>query len=58
MIYSDYDNDYEFDYCYECRGYGDDYVFDEKKNEWVSACDGCPYDERYDADEWGDPWDE
>ena len=31
-----------YDYCYECGGYGDDYHLDEN-GEWVSSCPGCPY---------------
>ena len=30
--------------CYECRGLGDDYYFDEN-GELGSACDGCPNNE-------------
>lgn len=32
------------DRCYECKGYGDDYYLNEN-NEWVSACDECPYND-------------
>ena len=32
---------YDYDWCYECQGYGDDYYFDEN-GELVSACDDCP----------------
>ena len=32
----------DYDYCYECGGYGDDYHLDEN-GEWVSSCPGCPY---------------
>ena len=39
----------DYDYCYECGGYGDDYHLDEN-GEWVSSCPGCPkcneYEER------------
>ena len=31
------------DRCYECEGYGDDYYYDADTDEWVSACDNCPY---------------
>lgn len=31
-----------YDYCYECSGYGDDYYFDED-GELVSACEECPF---------------
>ena len=33
------------DYCYECTGYGDDYYYDEELNDYVCACDDCPYNE-------------
>lgn len=44
--------DEEYDYCYECTGYGDDYYVNEE-GELVSACDGCPHNESY----WEDDWD-
>lgn len=31
----------EFDYCYECEGYGDDYSVD-KNGEFVHKCETCP----------------
>lgn len=31
----------DYDRCYECRGYGDDYRYDED-GELVSACNDCP----------------
>lgn len=31
----------EFDYCYECEGYGDDYFVD-KNGELVHKCETCP----------------
>ena len=31
----------DYDRCYECRGYGDDYRYDEN-GDLVSACDDCP----------------
>ena len=31
-----------YDLCYECRGLGDDYHFDED-GELVSSCDNCPH---------------
>lgn len=34
----------DFDPCYECRGYGDDYRIED--DELVSNCDGCPHDKR------------
>lgn len=32
----------EYDYCYECTGYGDDYSEGEN-GELVSNCENCPY---------------
>lgn len=32
----------DYDYCYECSGYGNDYYTDEN-GEWVSSCPGCPH---------------
>ena len=32
----------DYDRCYECTGYGDDYYLDEQ-GEWVSACVDCPF---------------
>lgn len=40
------------DFCYECRGYGDDYRLDEN-GELVSNCDDCPFNPYYrDVDEY------
>lgn len=36
--------DEDYDRCYECKGYGDDYCLDEN-GEWVSACDDCPFND-------------
>lgn len=33
--------DSNFDYCYECEGYGDDYSVDEN-GELVHKCETCP----------------
>lgn len=42
---------YDDDYCYECKGYGDDYYTDEN-GELVSACDECPNNPlRWDKDD-------
>ena len=38
------------DYCYECTGYGDDYVLDEN-GEWVSACKDCPFNDSNDEED-------
>lgn len=45
-----WDNDY--DRCYECGGYGDDYYINDE-GEFVSACPECPFNPDKD-----DPWDE
>lgn len=40
----------DYDRCYECRSYGDDYHIDEH-GELVSACDDCSFNGRdYDDD--------
>ncbi len=31
------------DHCYECQAYGDDYYWDEETQDYVRACDDCPY---------------
>lgn len=31
----------DYDYCYECTGYGDDYYIDEF-GEFVCRCPECP----------------
>lgn len=49
----DYDDDwdeypeenYYYDRCYECQGYGDDYYVDEQ-GELVWACDDCSFNGR------------
>ena len=33
------------DYCYECTGYGDNYYYDEELDDYVCACDDCPYND-------------
>ena len=55
----DEDDDYDpnddfwdnYDYCYECTGYGDDYYFDED-GELQSACETCPHNPL--NDDWND----
>lgn len=39
---SDVDLFDDWDWCYECGGYGDDYYIDDD-GELVSSCDTCPY---------------
>ncbi|MGM9519546.1 MAG: hypothetical protein ACI3WS_02615 [Phascolarctobacterium sp.] len=43
--------DEEYDYCYECTGYGDDYYINDE-GELVSACDNCPHNNYDDDLEW------
>lgn len=38
---------YDYDYCYECQGYGDDYYYMDEHGEWVSACDDCPHNKTW-----------
>lgn len=38
------------DICYECRGLGNDYYFDDD-GELVNACTGCIFNELNDEDE-------
>lgn len=33
----------DYDWCYECGGYGDDYSYDPETDEWVSNCSNCPH---------------
>lgn len=50
-----YDNDddwYNWDICYECQGYGDDYFINED-GELECACYDCPFSE-FDNDDWDD----
>lgn len=35
--------DYDYDICYECGGYGDDYSVDEETGELVCNCTNCPF---------------
>lgn len=40
----DYDEEWDnYDYCYECTGYGNDYYYDEELGDLVCACDTCPF---------------
>lgn len=49
-MYEDYD---EYDHCYECGGYGDDYFINDE-GELESSCPTCPFNpHRYDED-WDD----
>ena len=49
-------SDWDLDHCYECRGYGDDYYFDDD-GELVSACDDCPFNGDDEDDCSGKVWD-
>ncbi len=50
-----WEDDYDYDHCYECTGYGDDYYTDEN-GELVSACTTCTYNSanRDLDDDWDD----
>lgn len=32
---------YDYDYCYECTGYGDDWYYDKELDEWICKCNDC-----------------
>lgn len=51
-MYEDYFSDSAFDLCYECRGYGDDYSFDQN-GELVCNCTNCLINPNR-IDEWDD----
>lgn len=53
----DYFDDDEYDYCYECGGYGDDYFVNED-GELESACPTCPHNRFGHIDDYDDDWDE
>ncbi len=36
--------DEDYDRCYECTGYGDDYYYDYD-GDLISVCPGCPFNE-------------
>lgn len=45
------DDENEFDYCYECGGYGDDYTYDPEEDALRWNCPDCPMNpERYDEE--------
>lgn len=48
----DYDTWDDYDWCYECTGYGDDYSYDDD-GELVSNCDNCPNNPNR-RDDWDD----
>ena len=43
----------DFDWCYECGGYGDDYFINDE-GELESACPTCPHNPSYFDDDWYD----
>ena len=45
-------DDWDYDYCYECTGYGDDYYYNDD-GDLVSACDDYPHNKS----NWEDDWD-
>ena len=42
---------FDYDYCYECTGYGDDYYINED-GELVCRCEECHYNENNRDDDW------
>lgn len=40
---------YDYDYCYECSGYGDDYYVDDD-GELQCRCETCPFNNWNDED--------
>ena len=42
------------DRCYECTGYGDDYYYDEEKDDYVKRCEDCLYSEWWEDSSGGD----
>lgn len=42
--------EFDWDVCYECGGYGDDYSIDEN-GELVSNCESCPFNPLKEDDE-------
>lgn len=51
-IMNDEDEWDEWDYCYECGGYGDDYSFDDN-GELHCNCSDCPMNS--DGEDWDEP---
>ena len=39
------------DICYECTGYGNEYYYDEEKDEFINCYNDCPYNGN---DDWDD----
>ena len=37
------ESEFDYDVCYECAGYGDDYHYDPDIDDFVCNCDDCPY---------------
>lgn len=54
--WDDYDED-DYDWCYECTGYGDDYFVNED-GELESACPTCPHNRFGQLDDYDDDWDD
>ena len=37
------ESEFDYDVCYECAGYGDDYHYDPDIDDFVCNCNDCPY---------------
>lgn len=48
--------DDDYDRCYECSGYGDDYFINDE-GELECFCPYC-WVNRYKSDDWDDDWDD
>lgn len=40
----------EYDRCYECKGYGDDYSWNEETQSFECNCLDCPFSELNDEE--------
>ena len=52
-VYTYMDDFDDYDVCYECTGYGDDYCYDKTTDDWICLCDTCPHNH-----EGGESWDD
>lgn len=43
-----------YDICYECGGYGDDYYLNEDTGELECNCPNCPYNQSKEEDDEAD----
>lgn len=36
------ESEFDYDVCYECTWYGDDYLYDAETDDLLCNCDDCP----------------